>query len=149
MENMSGAFNVCLLARETSGFDAIRQELKGQMARYNSTKKEAQINFFHNPISRFDKAIIGCPDLSVGGVGGTADVFHDTADRIGHAVDDNGFADNLGSTVKLLGDTLTDNGLWDGGAEVGFRERFAFQERECVYLPETGTACSMSKTVPK
>ena len=57
MENMSGAFNVCLLARETSGFDAIRQELKGQMARYNSTKKEAQINFFHNPISRFDKAI--------------------------------------------------------------------------------------------
>lgn len=57
MENMSGAFNVCLLARETSGFDTIRQELKGQMARYNSTKKETQINFFHNPISRFDKAI--------------------------------------------------------------------------------------------
>ena len=81
---------------------------------------------------------IGRPDLSVGGVGGTADVFHDTADRIGHAVDDNGFADNLGSTVKLLGDAFTDNGLWDGGAEVGFRERFAFQERECVYLPETG-----------
>lgn len=57
LENMSGAFNVCLLARSSSDFEAIRQELKGQTARYNSTKKDARISFFHNPITRFDKAI--------------------------------------------------------------------------------------------
>lgn len=56
-ENMTGAFNICLLARESSDFETIRQELKGQTARYNSTKQDAQINFFHNPISRFDMAI--------------------------------------------------------------------------------------------
>lgn len=57
LENMSGAFNTCLLARDASDFDTIRQELKGQIARYNSTKQEAEIHFFHNPITRFDKAI--------------------------------------------------------------------------------------------
>lgn len=56
-ENMSGAFNVCVLAKNSADFDAIRQEIKHETARYNATKKEYQINFFHNPITRFDKAI--------------------------------------------------------------------------------------------
>lgn len=43
--------------KDSHDFDAIRQELLGQIARYNSTKKDAQINFFENPITRFDVAI--------------------------------------------------------------------------------------------
>lgn len=56
-ENMSGPFNTCLLARSADDFEAIRQELKGQTARYNATKQEAEINFFHNPVVRMEKAI--------------------------------------------------------------------------------------------
>ena len=56
-EGMCGWFAVCLLAKDSHDFDAIRQELLGQIARYNSTKKDAQINFFENPITRFDVAI--------------------------------------------------------------------------------------------
>lgn len=56
-ENMSGAFSTCLLAKDSHDFDAIRQELLGQIARYNATKKDAAINFFQNPITRFDVAI--------------------------------------------------------------------------------------------
>lgn len=57
MEQMTGVFNMCLLAKSTSDFDAIHQEIQQQTARYNSTKKEATISFLHNPITRFDKAI--------------------------------------------------------------------------------------------
>lgn len=56
-ENMSGVFNVCLLAKSSDDFEAIRQELKGQVARYNATKEAAVISFLHNPIVRIDKAI--------------------------------------------------------------------------------------------
>lgn len=56
-ENMAGAFSVCMLARSSVDFDPVRQELKGQIARYNSTKQDWQIHFFHNPISQFDVAI--------------------------------------------------------------------------------------------
>ncbi|MEG1748657.1 MAG: ABC transporter permease [Tannerellaceae bacterium] len=57
MENMSGVFKMCLLAKTTDDFAAIRQELKKETARYNSTKQDARINFLHNPISRMEKAI--------------------------------------------------------------------------------------------
>lgn len=57
MEGMNGVFNVCLLAKSTSDFEIIRQEIKKQTALYNSTKKEAVISFLNNPITRFDKAI--------------------------------------------------------------------------------------------
>ena len=57
MENMSGAFSVCLLARSHDEFGTIRNELLGQIARYNATKKDCKINFLHNPISRIDIAI--------------------------------------------------------------------------------------------
>lgn len=57
MENMAGAFNICLLARDKADFAAIRQEIKQQTARYNATKQECEISFFENPITRFDKAI--------------------------------------------------------------------------------------------
>lgn len=56
-ENMSGAFSTCILAKNKSDFDAIRKELLGQVARYNSTKKDASINFLKNPITQFDYAI--------------------------------------------------------------------------------------------
>lgn len=58
-ENMSGAFSTCILAKSSNDFEPIRTELLGQIARYNATKKECQINFFHNPITRFDM-VIGC-----------------------------------------------------------------------------------------
>ncbi|MCS2894479.1 ABC transporter permease [Parabacteroides faecis] len=57
MENMSGSLNVCLLARDKADYDAIRQEIKQQTARYNASKQECEISFFDNPITRFDKAI--------------------------------------------------------------------------------------------
>lgn len=56
-ENMAGAFSTCLLAKDKADFDAIRQELSGQIARYNATKKDATINFLKNPITQFDVAI--------------------------------------------------------------------------------------------
>lgn len=57
MEGMSGMFNICMLAESSDDFEAIRRELEGQIVRYNSTKKELTINFFHNPVTRFQKAI--------------------------------------------------------------------------------------------
>ncbi len=57
LENMSGAFSTCILAKSSKDFESIRTELRGLIARYNSTKKEYEINFFHNPITRFDMAI--------------------------------------------------------------------------------------------
>lgn len=56
-ENMAGAFSVCLLAESKSDFDAIRKELDKQVERYNGMKKDYKINFFSNPITRFDVAI--------------------------------------------------------------------------------------------
>lgn len=56
-ENMAGAFSVCLLAKNKRDFDAIREELDKQIERYNGMKKDCKINFFNNPITRFDVAI--------------------------------------------------------------------------------------------
>lgn len=56
-ENMSGAFNICILARDKADFEAIRQEIRQHTAIYNATKQDYEISFFHNPITRFDKAI--------------------------------------------------------------------------------------------
>lgn len=56
-ENMSGSFSTCLLAKKSSDFDAIRQELQVQIERYNGMKQDYTINFFDNPITRFDVAI--------------------------------------------------------------------------------------------
>lgn len=57
MENMSGAFSICMLAKDKGDFDAIRQELLGQIARYNATKEDTEIHFLKNPITRFDVAM--------------------------------------------------------------------------------------------
>lgn len=56
-ENMSGAFSTCILAKNKDDFDAIRKELAGQVARYNSSKKECTIGFLKNPISQLDMAM--------------------------------------------------------------------------------------------
>ncbi|WP_425886443.1 ABC transporter permease [Parabacteroides sp. ASD2025] len=56
-ENMTGAFFVCLLARQKGDFEAIRQELDRQVERYNGMKQDNQINFMGGPITRLDVAI--------------------------------------------------------------------------------------------
>lgn len=56
-ENMVGSFNVLLLAKRHGDFEAIRRELKQQIARYNATKEEFEISFFENPITQWDKAM--------------------------------------------------------------------------------------------
>ena len=57
LENMIGNFNVVLLAKKSSDFDAIRKELQQQIARYNATKEKYSISFFENPITQWDKAM--------------------------------------------------------------------------------------------
>ncbi|SEF76367.1 ABC transporter permease [Parabacteroides chinchillae] len=57
MENMSGWFSVCMLAKKRADFNPIKAELKKHIALYNATKQEAEINFLNNPISQFDVAI--------------------------------------------------------------------------------------------
>ena len=56
-ENMAGWFSICLLAKDSRDFEAIRHELLKQIERYNGMKQDAKINFFENPITRFDIAI--------------------------------------------------------------------------------------------
>lgn len=54
---MAGWFSICLLAKDSRDFEAIRHELLKQIERYNGMKQDAKINFFENPITRFDIAI--------------------------------------------------------------------------------------------
>ncbi len=56
-ENMTGAFSVCLLARQREDFGAIRQELDRQIERYNEMKQDNRIDFMGGPITRLDVAI--------------------------------------------------------------------------------------------
>ena len=56
-ENMAGSFAICILAKSPDDFEPIRKELLGQIARYNATKQDWQVNFFENPITQFDVAI--------------------------------------------------------------------------------------------
>ena len=45
------------MAKDSRDFEAIRHELLKQIERYNGMKQDAKINFFENPITRFDIAI--------------------------------------------------------------------------------------------
>ena len=56
-ENMTGAFFVCLLARQKGDFEAIRQELDRQVECYNGMKQDNQITFMGGPSTRLDVAI--------------------------------------------------------------------------------------------
>lgn len=56
-ENMTGDFQVVLLAHSSADFDAIRAELALQTERYNGSKVDYQVSFLDNPITQLDKAM--------------------------------------------------------------------------------------------
>jgi putative ABC transport system permease protein len=53
---MNGQFQTVILAKNTSDFEAIREELKQQTARYNEGKSEFKVSFIDNPLTRLDLA---------------------------------------------------------------------------------------------
>lgn len=53
-EGIAGDFNAILLARHSSDFAAIRQELAGSVARFNSAQKEYDLSFGGGPYDRLD-----------------------------------------------------------------------------------------------
>ncbi len=56
-DGISGGFSVCILAKEAKDFNAIRNEMKQQTARYNEGKQLYKVGFAENPISRLDIAM--------------------------------------------------------------------------------------------
>ncbi|MEG1660067.1 MAG: FtsX-like permease family protein [Bacteroides sp.] len=61
-ENTVGPLSAYLLARSSDDFPAIRQELKGKLARFNSELTETRINFVHGPYTQWDR-ITGANDF--------------------------------------------------------------------------------------
>lgn len=57
MENMSGAFSVCLLAKRKSDFVVIKEELAKRTAAYNAGKKDYKVDFLENPINKMEIAM--------------------------------------------------------------------------------------------
>jgi putative ABC transport system permease protein len=56
-ENMTGGFNVIILAKDPSDFETIKTELKKQTEAYNTTKQDCKVNFDENPLTHLDLAI--------------------------------------------------------------------------------------------
>lgn len=57
MENMSGAFHVCITAEKKSDKNSIREELTKRTEAYNAGKKEHKVDFMDNPIDKIDIAM--------------------------------------------------------------------------------------------
>lgn len=57
MENMVGQFRVCLLAKKSSDFKKIKEELTNRTAAYNAGKKNFKVDFMGNPINKKDIAM--------------------------------------------------------------------------------------------
>lgn len=57
LENMAGPFSVCILAKQRSDFENIKEELKKRTATYNAGKKENAVDFLDNPIDKLDIAM--------------------------------------------------------------------------------------------
>ncbi|WP_080903476.1 ABC transporter permease [Parabacteroides sp. Marseille-P3160] len=55
--NMAGPFTVSILAKNKRDFDIIKEELKKRTEMYNAGKKDYNVNFMENPITKFDIAI--------------------------------------------------------------------------------------------
>lgn len=55
-ENMIGQFQVCILARKSSDFEQIKEELAKTTAAYNAGKKDYKVDFMDNPITKLDIA---------------------------------------------------------------------------------------------
>lgn len=56
-ENMTGAFNVIMLAKNNSDFETIQTELKKQTEIYNTAKEGCKVSFLENPITHLDIAV--------------------------------------------------------------------------------------------
>ncbi|MDR2915235.1 MAG: ABC transporter permease [Tannerella sp.] len=56
-ENMTGFFNIVMLAKNSADFDDIKIELKKQTEMYNTTKQDCKVSFIGNPITHMDIAI--------------------------------------------------------------------------------------------
>jgi putative ABC transport system permease protein len=56
-ENMTGDFNVIMLAKRRPDFKAIKAELKKQTEIYNATKQDCKVNFMNNPVTHLEIAI--------------------------------------------------------------------------------------------
>lgn len=55
-ENIPGALAIVILAKKTSDFDVIKEELKRNIAKFNASKQDYEVSFFENPITQWDKA---------------------------------------------------------------------------------------------
>ncbi|MGM9797145.1 MAG: ABC transporter permease [Parabacteroides sp.] len=56
-ENIPGQFCACMLARSSADFEAIRQELQGQVERYNKGKRDADLSFPAGAVTQLDTAM--------------------------------------------------------------------------------------------
>ncbi len=56
-ENMTGYFNMIMLAKNDSDFEAIKAELTKQIEVYNTTKQDCKVSFMKNPLTHLDMAI--------------------------------------------------------------------------------------------
>ena len=56
-ENMTGRFNVFMLAKKSSDFKSIEEELSKRTTSYNAGKKDYNVSFFDNPIRKTDIAM--------------------------------------------------------------------------------------------
>lgn len=57
LDNMAGPFNICILAKKTSDFSKIKEELSKRTASYNASKKDNVVDFLHNPINKTEIAM--------------------------------------------------------------------------------------------
>ncbi|MGM9759808.1 MAG: ABC transporter permease [Parabacteroides sp.] len=57
LENVAGSFSACILARSSSDFQAIRDELQREVVRYNSSKQDVELSFPAGPISQLETAM--------------------------------------------------------------------------------------------
>lgn len=56
-ENIPGGFSVCMLARSAADFETIRQELQGQVERYNKGKRDTDLSFPVGALTQVDVAM--------------------------------------------------------------------------------------------
>ena len=56
-ENIPGQFSACMLARSSADFEAIRQELQGQVERYNKGKRDTDLSFPAGAVTQLDTAM--------------------------------------------------------------------------------------------
>lgn len=58
-DGICGRFRTVILARSTSDFGKIKEELKQLQAKYNEGKQDMNVNFMHSPLTRMEMAAGG------------------------------------------------------------------------------------------